>query len=153
MKKIIFLLTIGVLCFVNINEVNAHSGRTDSSGCHTCKTNCAQWGLNDNEYHCHSGNTYTNSKGQTFYSDGTIISSTNDSNTQTVVSKSSDNTIKSVKINNEQIDINNNMEYKTKEDMATIEVVLNDVNASAEYDKKKNLIIGNNSIIIKVKAD
>lgn len=31
----------------------AHPGRTDSSGCHTCRTNCPDWGLSYNEYHCH----------------------------------------------------------------------------------------------------
>ena len=33
--------------------VLAHSGRTDSSGCHTCRTNCSSWGLRSGEYHCH----------------------------------------------------------------------------------------------------
>lgn len=33
----------------------AHPGRTDSSGCHTCRTDCASWGLSDGEYHCHGG--------------------------------------------------------------------------------------------------
>jgi hypothetical protein len=32
---------------------NAHPGRTDSRGCHTCRTNCASWGLSSGEYHCH----------------------------------------------------------------------------------------------------
>lgn len=32
----------------------AHSGRTDSSGCHTCRTNCPNWGLSAGEYHCHN---------------------------------------------------------------------------------------------------
>jgi len=31
----------------------AHPGRTDSSGCHTCRTNCPNWGLSFGEYHCH----------------------------------------------------------------------------------------------------
>lgn len=31
----------------------AHPGRTDSSGCHTCRTNCPNWGLSYSEYHCH----------------------------------------------------------------------------------------------------
>lgn len=31
----------------------AHPGRTDSSGCHTCRTNCFSWGLSTGEYHCH----------------------------------------------------------------------------------------------------
>ena len=32
----------------------AHSGRTDSAGCHTCRTNCPSWGLSYGEYHCHN---------------------------------------------------------------------------------------------------
>lgn len=34
--------------------VYAHPGGTDSSGCHTCKTNCSNWGLSYGEYHCHA---------------------------------------------------------------------------------------------------
>ncbi|MCK5211421.1 YHYH domain-containing protein [Candidatus Parcubacteria bacterium] len=35
--------------------VFAHPGRTDSKGCHTCRTNCTEkWGLEYNEYHCHA---------------------------------------------------------------------------------------------------
>jgi hypothetical protein len=37
----------------------AHPGGTDSSGCHTCRTNCSDWGLSYGEYHCH------NNKGST----------------------------------------------------------------------------------------
>lgn len=33
--------------------VFAHPGRTDSVGCHTCRTNCLNWGLSYDEYHCH----------------------------------------------------------------------------------------------------
>lgn len=33
----------------------AHPGNTDSSGCHTCRTNCANWGLATGQYHCHGG--------------------------------------------------------------------------------------------------
>lgn len=32
----------------------AHPGRTDSSGCHTCRTNCSSWGLSTGDYHCHN---------------------------------------------------------------------------------------------------
>jgi hypothetical protein len=31
----------------------SHPGRTDSSGCYTCRTNCPNWGLSYGEYHCH----------------------------------------------------------------------------------------------------
>ncbi len=34
-------------------SAEAHPGRTDSSGCHTCRTNCPSWGLRTGEYHCH----------------------------------------------------------------------------------------------------
>ncbi len=36
-------------------ESDAHSGRTDASGCHTCRTNCAKYGLRTGQYHCHGG--------------------------------------------------------------------------------------------------
>jgi hypothetical protein len=44
---IIFSLSFGP------TVVFAHPGRTDSAGCHTCQTNCPNWGLSYGEYHCH----------------------------------------------------------------------------------------------------
>jgi len=53
-------LFIALFCFTFFPLISfAHPGRTDSSGCHTCKTNCPNWGLSYGEYHCH------NSKGTT----------------------------------------------------------------------------------------
>jgi hypothetical protein len=55
MKK--YLLKIffaSLIIFVLPISAFAHPGRTDSSGCHTCKTNCEQWGLSYGEYHCHN---------------------------------------------------------------------------------------------------
>lgn len=37
--------------------VSAHPGRTDAYGCHTCRTNCAKWGLDTGERHCHRAKT------------------------------------------------------------------------------------------------
>ena len=52
MKKLI--LTTTLFCFILLPLVSfAHPGRTDSSGCHTCRTNCPSWGLSYGEYHCH----------------------------------------------------------------------------------------------------
>ena len=52
MKKII--LSIILCCSISFPLTSfAHPGRTDSSGCHTCRTNCASWGLSTGEYHCH----------------------------------------------------------------------------------------------------
>lgn len=55
MKKIIVLLT--VLCGMLLlpSFANAHPGRTDSNGGHTCRTNCEKWGLEYGEYHFHNG--------------------------------------------------------------------------------------------------
>lgn len=40
----------------------AHPGRTDSFGCHTCRTNCPKWGLLYEEYHCHRSKGITQPK-------------------------------------------------------------------------------------------
>lgn len=52
MKREIIILSI--FLFLSPVISFAHSGRTDSSGCHTCRTNCAKWGLSTGEYHCHN---------------------------------------------------------------------------------------------------
>jgi len=53
-KKWYFLfLIIFVGIIFLVKPTFAHPGRTDSSGCHTCRTNCSSWGLSYGEYHCH----------------------------------------------------------------------------------------------------
>ncbi len=49
---LIIVLILGGLFIISTISF-AHSGRTDSSGCHTCRTNCPSWGLSYGEYHCH----------------------------------------------------------------------------------------------------
>lgn len=171
MKKI--FLFIFVVCFMFLfipNKVLAHPGRTDSNGGHTCKTNCSKWGLSDDEYHYHSGNTYTNSKGQIFNSDGTMINNggssnsnnnsnnanNNNSNNQTTVSKetikSSDNILKSITIDGNNIEISDEMSYSTFNEKVEILVETNDSKAS--YDiQNDTLRVGNNKILIKVTAE
>ena len=51
-KRLILFLFIFIF---SAGIVSAHPGKTDMSGCHTCKTNCEEWNLNVNEYHCHGG--------------------------------------------------------------------------------------------------
>lgn len=55
MKYLIVILTFFFYFLPQSNSVYAHPGRTDSSGGHTCKTNCEGWGLNYGEYHYHNG--------------------------------------------------------------------------------------------------
>lgn len=49
-------LTVVVLVLSSVPST-AHPGRTNASGCHTCRTNCAKWGLSTGEYHCHGGSS------------------------------------------------------------------------------------------------
>lgn len=54
--KYSFLFTLLLTIILSFSAIAyAHSGRTDSSGCHTCKTNCEKYGLQYGEYHCHNG--------------------------------------------------------------------------------------------------
>lgn len=56
MKKWLILVLL-LICFgvgVGHNRAEAHPGRTDSSGGHTCRTNCEKWGLRYGQYHYHS---------------------------------------------------------------------------------------------------
>lgn len=54
MKKILFaVLFIVAVGSILAFKASAHPGRTDSSGCHSCRTNCEAWGLSYGEYHCH----------------------------------------------------------------------------------------------------
>jgi hypothetical protein len=54
MNKVLILITVMTVCVTPYSFVSAHPGRTDSSGCHTCRTNCSNWGLSSGEYHCHN---------------------------------------------------------------------------------------------------
>lgn len=53
MRFKVFLLTF-FCSSAFLTPVLAHPGRTDAYGCHTCRTNCAKWGLSTGEYHCHN---------------------------------------------------------------------------------------------------
>lgn len=52
MKKLHLVAITALFIFAPLVSL-AHPGRTDSSGCHTCHTNCLKWGLSTGEYHCH----------------------------------------------------------------------------------------------------
>lgn len=56
------VILVGIFATLTIlspSVVYAHPGNTDSSGCHTCRTNCPDWGLSYGEYHCHQSKGYT----------------------------------------------------------------------------------------------
>ncbi len=51
--KILLFVALVLLGSFTAGSASAHPGRTDSAGCHTCRTNCESWGLEYAEYHCH----------------------------------------------------------------------------------------------------
>jgi beta-lactamase superfamily II metal-dependent hydrolase len=54
LKKSLFsTLLLGSALLLTPSLASASPGGTDSNGGHTCRTNCAQYGLNDGEYHYH----------------------------------------------------------------------------------------------------
>ena len=75
MKNIWIVLLIFLLLFAFSSFVLAHPGRTDSSGCHTCHTNCPSWGLSYGEYHCHNDGGGSNNT-MTVQSESTIVNPT-----------------------------------------------------------------------------
>ena len=181
LKRKIKLLTIIVVIVLMPTKVLAHPGRLDSSGCHTCRTNCPSWGLEYEEYHCHSGNTYTNSKGEVYNEKGVLLtnnnssnneSNNNDSNNNTLsnnesdkhnlvnnnqsevkqVVKSDDTSLKYVKINNKPIVILETMTYETTGKNIDLDIKANDNKATVEFNIPE-LNTGENEVIIKVTAE
>lgn len=74
-KKFFILLFIIQVYNFSSFDAYAHPGRTDSSGGHTCRTNCESWGLEYGEYHKHnsdSGSNYEDSENNKNNSDGWV---------------------------------------------------------------------------------
>lgn len=62
LKLIVCVVAISVALLPTPLIVSAqpsHSGGTDSSGCHTCRTNCPKYGLYYGQYHCHNPKSAT----------------------------------------------------------------------------------------------
>lgn len=133
-KFIIVILLIGMMPSV----VLAHPGRTDSNGCHYCRTNCTKYGLSNGQYHCHNGGSSSGSSNS-----GTTITKT----------KSNDATLKYIIIDNNKFDSVDNVKYSTTNENVNIEVVTNDSNARYEVKNNSNLSIGENTITIDVTAE
>lgn len=123
MKKIFLIGLFSSILFIQI--VYAHPGKTDSSGCHYCRKNCAKWGLENDEYHCHNGGTYINKKGQTFNSDGTEI----------IESNNSDSTDKSDVSNNEN---NNNVNSNSSNNTTSSNLNTNKTESTKKEENKKS---------------
>lgn len=136
MKKKIKRLIMIMIVALSPLYVEAHPGRTDSNGCHTCRTNCAKWGLRYGQYHCHGRKN-----------------SSNTSKTTTTKVLDSNKNIKSISINNTNIEVKDNMEYKTYSKVNNIDIILESTKSKYEISNYSNLSIEDNNIKITVTSE
>ena len=136
--RVKYFIVLCLICLMVPSEVYAHPGRTDSNGCHYCRTNCAKWGLRNGEYHCHNG--------------GSTSSSSNTTSTQSTYVKSSDNTLKSITVDGDSVALSDQMTYVTKNATVAIVALPSNVKATCTANNKE-LAIGENDIDITVKAE
>lgn len=139
-RKLLMFIVVTALCCFPLS-VFAHPGRTDANGCHTCKTNCAKWGLYNGQYHCHNG--------------GGSSSSSSSSSSSNYVIKSSNNSIKNVIIDGETLVFNNDNKANVNVTKSNVNVTVNLNDSKAKYEVKGNteLEIGDNEIVIDVTAE
>lgn len=142
MKKKIKGLIIIMIVVLSPLYVEAHPGRTDSNGCHTCRTNCAKWGLSYGQYHCH---------GKTNSSTSTSSSNTNKTTTTKVLD--SNKNIKSISIDNTNIEVKDTMEYNTYNKVNNIDIILESTKSKYEISNYSNISIGDNNIKITVTSE
>lgn len=142
MKKKIKRLIMIMIVILSPLYVEAHPGRTDSNGCHTCRTNCAKWGLSYGQYHCH---------GKTNSSTNTSSSNTNKTTTTKVLD--SNKNIKSISIDNTNIEVNDTMEYNTYSKVNNIDIILESTKSKYEVSNYSNISIGDNNIKITVTSE
>ena len=142
MKRKIKGLIMIMIVILSPLYVEAHPGRTDSNGCHTCRTNCAKWGLSYGQYHCH---------GKTNSSTSTSSSNTNKTTTTKVLD--SNKNIKSISIDNTNIEVKDAMEYKTYNKINNIDIILESTKSKYEVYNYSNISIGDNNIKIIVTSE
>lgn len=139
MKKKIKELIMIMIVVLSPLYVEAHPGRTDSNGCHTCRTNCAKWGLRYGQYHCHGRKNSSTS------------SNTNKTTTTKVLD--SNKNIKSISIDNTNIKVKDTMEYNTYNKINNIDIILESAKSKYEISNYSNISIGDNNIKILVTSE
>lgn len=142
MKKKIKGLIMIMIVILSPLYVEAHPGRTDSNGCHTCRTNCAKWGLSYGQYHCHGKKNSS-----------TSTSSSNTNKTTTTKVLDSNKNIKSISIDNTNIEVKDTMEYNTYSKVNNIDIILESTKSKYEISNYSNISIGDNNIKIIVTSE
>ena len=187
MKKVLFIVLIGVLFSFNIGDVSATTGRLKKSSIVTC--NGITYGSHSNEYGTHWH--VAEKKGDSYYATGDEIStnpcenvqnessadnstsnngtkdnnqnsnpnnivdsnSENSNNSENNYVESDDTSLKSLKVNDDFIEVSENMTYETIEDKVNIIVIPNDNRATINCEETINLVVGDNIVNIVVIAE
>lgn len=99
-------------------------------------------------YNSNNAGSYNNTNNSSSNTQGKVVSKS-----PVVESKSSDTSLKEIKIDDEVMPISDHLEYKTKNKKVKIAVVANDSKARIEYEQEKELKVGLNEYLIKVTAE
>ncbi len=155
MKKIKLIMLLLALI---PSQIYATSGRLKGNSIVTC--NGQSYGQHgDGHWHI------AVQRGDYWYPSGSSLSdnpcsSTSSSNSlarytaPVVISKSSDTSLKEIKVNNDILDINDNMNYSTKESKIDINVTTNDSKSSVNiFGNYNQLNVGDNKVTIKIVAE
>ncbi len=160
-KNVLFGICISIF-LLNFNVVDASSGFLRKDSIKTC--NGVTYGQHGSDNHWHvaveNSNGGYNASGSPIYQDPCANSNSSNysndnipNNNQVIVPKSSDVSLNKIVVNDEEIPIQDTMNYETEEESVSITVVPNDSKAVATYDSFVDLNVGNNEIIINVSAE
>lgn len=151
MKKLFIVFCLGIIFFIYVPiQANATSGRLRANSITSC--NGQTYGQHgDGHWHI------AVQRGSYWYPSGGALSDNpcnNNINYTPTISKSSDISLKEVKIGETSLDISDNMYYSTKESKVSLNATTNDSKAKVEIlGNYSNLSVGDNNITIKVIAE
>ncbi|CAM4207308.1 copper amine oxidase N-terminal domain-containing protein [Paenibacillus phoenicis] len=145
MKKKVLLSSFLLLFVLSSTVANAHPGRTDANGGHTCRTNCAKWGLTTGEYHYHNGGSSSSSSSKkSSSSSSSSKSSTKHSSKGSSAPKSTEPTYKKSKltvfINGEKANFNSDLIIYQNTNMVPLREISDLLGATFNYDAKSGVI-------------
>ena len=147
MKKSFLILILFIPLTVNAN-IMCNDGTTSPS-CADCHRGCcSQHGG------CASGGSPSSSSNRNYSNNNSISNNTTTTPQQPVIiPKSSDTSLKEVRVCGNSLEISDNMNINLSRKTANIYVIANDEKTKVEYENYINLINGINNYIIKVTAE
>lgn len=148
MKKKV-LLSSFLLLFALSSVAHAHPGRTDAKGGHTCRTNCAKWGLKQGEYHYHNGGSSSSSSSKKSSSSSSSSKSSTKRSAKhstkgSSAPKSTEPTYKKSKltvfINGEEANFNSDIIIYQNTNLVPLREISDLLGATFSYDAKSGVI-------------